>query len=377
MRRARFGCRWSPESEPLQKIYIAKTWDLRAKARDERHDPILAPDAAPLTGAVSATPRIELIGVVKAFSGGDVEAAAVRGVSLRIAPGEVFGVIGESGAGKSTLIRLMNYLERPTSGQVLVDGEDLAALSPAALRRQRRRIGMIFQHFNLLQSRTVRENVAVPLRLEGGLGAAAIRARVGALLERVGLTALADKYPAQLSGGQKQRVGIARALACEPTVLLCDEATSALDPETTDQILTLLGDLNRELDLTVVLITHEMDVVRRVCDRVAVLDAGRIVETGDVVDVFLNAESPVTAACCGRTTIRRCAPARPHLPPHLPGRRGPRPLPQPDRQGGRRSTSACIWRAPARSRANPTASLSSPWRARGSKTPWPGSRRRA
>ena len=238
-------------------------------------------------------PRIELVDVVKAFSG-DVEAAAVRGVSLRIAAGEVFGVIGESGAGKSTLIRLMNFLERPTSGRVLVDGEDLAALSPAALRRQRRRIGMIFQHFNLLQSKTVWENVAVPLRLEGGIGAAAIKARVGALLERVGLTALADKYPAQLSGGQKQRVGIARALACEPKVLLCDEATSALAPETTDQILTLLGELNRELDLTIVLITHEMDVVRRVCDRVAVLDAGRIVETGDVVDVFLNAESPVT-----------------------------------------------------------------------------------
>ena len=244
--------------------------------------------------ADSPQPRIELIDVVKAYDAGDVEAAAVRGVSLRIAPGDVFGVIGESGAGKSTLIRLMNFLERPTSGRVLVDGEDLAALTPAALRRMRRRIGMIFQHFNLLQSKTVWENVATPLRLEGGLDAPTIKARVDALLDRVGLTALARKYPAELSGGQKQRVGIARALACEPKVLLCDEATSALDPETTDQILTLLGELNRELVLTVVLITHEMDVVRRVCDRVAVLDAGRIVETGEVVDVFLNAESPVT-----------------------------------------------------------------------------------
>ncbi len=250
-----------------------------------------------MTGA--AKPRIELVDAVKVFSGGDVEAAAVRGVSLRVWPGEVFGVIGQSGAGKSTLIRLMNALERPTSGRIFVDGEDLAALSPAALRRRRRRIGMIFQHFNLLQSKTVWDNVAVPLRLEGGLSAATIKARVDALLERVGLTALAGHYPSQLSGGQKQRVGIARALACEPKVLLCDEATSALDPETTEQILTLLGELNRELDLTVVLITHEMDVVRRVCDRVAVMEAGKVVETGEVVEVFLNAESPVTRRMLG------------------------------------------------------------------------------
>ena len=247
-----------------------------------------------MTGVDAARPRIELIDVVKAFSGGEVDTAAVRGVSLSIAPGEVFGVIGESGAGKSTLIRLMNALERPTSGRVLADGADLAALSPTALRAQRRKIGMIFQHFNLLQSKTVWENVAAPLRLEGRVQAAALKARVGALLLRVGLEALADKYPAQLSGGQKQRVGIARALACGPKVLLCDEATSALDPETTDQILTLLSELNRELDLTIVLITHEMDVVRRVCDRVAVMEAGRVVETGEVVDVFLNAQSPVT-----------------------------------------------------------------------------------
>ena len=238
--------------------------------------------------------RVELADVVKAFAKGAEALAAVRGVSLRIEAGEVFGIIGESGAGKSTLVRLMNFLERPTSGRVLIDGEDLAQLSAPALRRLRRRIGMIFQHFNLLQSKTVRENVAIPLRLEGGLSAAVIDARVAALLDRVGLTGLAAKYPAQLSGGQKQRVGIARALACEPKLLLCDEATSALDPETTDQILSLLGELNRELDLTIVLITHEMEVVRRVCDRVAVLDQGRIVEVGDVVEVFLNAANPVT-----------------------------------------------------------------------------------
>jgi D-methionine transport system ATP-binding protein len=239
-------------------------------------------------------PRIELIDVVKAFPTAGGEAAAVRGVSLAIGVGEVFGIIGESGAGKSTLIRLMNFLERPTAGRVLVDGEDLAAQSPVALRRLRRRIGMIFQHFNLLNARTVAENVAVPLRLEGGLAAGEIDRRVSSLLERVGIGELARKYPRQLSGGQKQRVGIARALACQPKVLLCDEATSALDPETSDQILKLLAELNRELDLTVVMVTHEMDVVRGICDRVAVLDAGRLVETGDVIDVFLNAEHAAT-----------------------------------------------------------------------------------
>ncbi|HEY2660244.1 MAG TPA: ATP-binding cassette domain-containing protein [Caulobacteraceae bacterium] len=243
---------------------------------------------------------MELIDLAKTFDTGAGQHPAVRGVSLRIQPGEVFGVIGESGAGKSTLIRLINLLERPTSGQVLIDGEDAGALPPEGLRRLRRRVGMIFQHFNLLSSKTVAENVAFPLRLEGRLGPEAIKARVAQLLGRVGLTSHAGAYPAKLSGGQKQRVGIARALACEPTVLLCDEATSALDPETTRQVLELLAELNRELGLTVVLITHEMDVVRQVCDRVAVLEAGRVVESGDVVDVFLNAEHPVTRRMLGQ-----------------------------------------------------------------------------
>jgi D-methionine transport system ATP-binding protein len=203
----------------------------------------------------------------------------------------VFGVIGASGAGKSTLIRLINGLEKPSGGQVIVDGDDVAALGVEGLRALRRRVGMIFQHFNLLSSKTVAGNVAFPLKL-AGVADAEVRARTAELLARVGLSDFADKYPAQLSGGQKQRVGVARALATGPKVLLCDEATSALDPETTEQILDLVSGLNRELGLTIVLITHEMDVVRRVCDRVAVLDGGAVVESGPVEEVFLHPASP-------------------------------------------------------------------------------------
>ncbi|ENZ81275.1 MULTISPECIES: methionine ABC transporter ATP-binding protein [Caulobacter] len=220
--------------------------------------------------------------------------AALSDVSLSVAAGEVFGVIGASGAGKSTLIRLINGLETPTGGKVIVDGDDVAALGVEGLRALRRRVGMIFQHFNLLSGKTVAQNVAFPLKL-AGRPAAEVKARTAELLDRVGLTAHADKYPAQLSGGQKQRVGIARALATHPKVLLCDEATSALDPETTEQILDLISGLNRELGLTIVLITHEMDVVRRVCDRVAVLEAGRVVETGPVERVFLHPASDTAA----------------------------------------------------------------------------------
>ncbi|MDG2523466.1 methionine ABC transporter ATP-binding protein [Caulobacter segnis] len=219
--------------------------------------------------------------------------AALDGVSLRVAQGEVFGVIGQSGAGKSTLIRLINGLEKPTDGRVVLDGADVGALPPAGLRGLRRRIGMIFQHFNLLSSKTVAQNVAFPLKL-AGTPQAEIDRRVAELLARVGLADHAAKYPAQLSGGQKQRVGIARALATNPSVLLCDEATSALDPETTDQILALLADLNRELGLTIVLITHEMEVIRRICHRVAVLERGQVVETGEVADVFLHPKNAVT-----------------------------------------------------------------------------------
>jgi len=235
---------------------------------------------------------IELDGVEKRFAGGDVP-AAVDGVSLRIERGEVFGLIGHSGAGKSTLLRLINLLERPGAGRVRIDGRDVTDLAGAELRAMRRRIGMIFQTFGLLSSLTVADNVAFPLRLASG-DRAARRDRVAALLDRVGLADHAGKYPAQLSGGQKQRVGIARALATDPEILLCDEATSALDPLTTRSVLALLAELNRELGLTIVVVTHEMDVVRRVCDRVAVMAAGRVVEAGPVADLFLKPAHPVT-----------------------------------------------------------------------------------
>lgn len=215
---------------------------------------------------------------------------ALQSVDLRVEAGEVFGIIGASGAGKSTLLRVINLLERPDSGRVVVAGQDLQALDATGLRGARQRIAMIFQHFNLLASRTVAENVAWPLRI-AGWDRARIAPRVRALLDRVGLADQADKYPAQLSGGQKQRVGIARALALDPQVLLCDEATSALDPETTRSILDLLAELNQELGLSIVLITHEMDVIRRICDRVAVLEHGRIVESGPVTEVFLHPRS--------------------------------------------------------------------------------------
>jgi D-methionine transport system ATP-binding protein len=237
---------------------------------------------------------IRFLDVHKSYRVGGRDVPALEPFSLDIADGEVFGIIGHSGAGKSTLIRLINLLERPSGGRVLIGDVDMTALDEPALRAQRRRIGMIFQHFNLLGSQTIADNVAFPLRLAGARDEAAIRARVAELLARVGLEAHADKYPAQLSGGQKQRVGIARALANRPSILLCDEATSALDPQTTASVLDLLAEINRELKLTVVLITHEMDVVRRVCDRVAVLDAGRIVELGAVADVFLHPRHPTT-----------------------------------------------------------------------------------
>ncbi|MGP1666891.1 MAG: methionine ABC transporter ATP-binding protein [Rhodanobacter sp.] len=219
---------------------------------------------------------------------------ALQPFDLDIVEGEVFGIIGLSGAGKSTLIRLINLLERPSGGHIFVDGTDMTSLAEPALRAQRRRIGMIFQHFNLLASQTVADNVAFPMRLAGERNTRVLRQRVDELLVRVGLSEHARKYPSQLSGGQKQRVGIARALANRPTLLLCDEATSALDPQTTASVLELLAEINRELKLTIVLITHEMDVVRRVCDRVAVLDAGVIVERGAVADVFLHPQHPTT-----------------------------------------------------------------------------------
>ena len=214
--------------------------------------------------------------------------------SLRVESGQVFGLIGHSGAGKSTLLRLINRLETPSGGQIIVDNEDVTAMDSNGLRRFRQQVGMIFQHFNLLASKTVADNVAMPVTLAGELSRREIDQRVAELLARVGLSDHAKKYPAQLSGGQKQRVGIARALATKPKVLLCDEATSALDPQTTASVLQLLAEINRELKLTIVLITHEMDVIRRVCDEVAVMDAGVIVEQGPVAQVFLHPTHPTT-----------------------------------------------------------------------------------
>ena len=236
---------------------------------------------------------IRFEGVHKSYSAAGREAVALHPLDLEIRAGEVFGIVGHSGAGKSTLLRLINGLETPSGGVLTVDGQRLDTLDGDGLRALRRRVGMIFQHFNLLSAKTVVDNIAFPLRL-AGVPKAKAHARAQELLVRVGLDAHRDKYPAQLSGGQKQRVGVARALATEPKILLCDEATSALDPQTTASVLQLLDGINRELGLTIVLITHEMDVVRRVCDRVAVLDAGHLVESGPVSEVFLHPQHATT-----------------------------------------------------------------------------------
>lgn len=221
------------------------------------------------------------------------EVSALEDIDLHIQSGEIFGIIGRSGAGKSTLVRCINLLEHPTAGQVILGDKDLTTLSINALRKERLNIGMIFQHFNLLSSRNVFRNVALPLELIG-TPKKVIKANVNHLLKLVGLDGHADQLPSQLSGGQKQRVAIARALASEPKVLLCDEATSALDPETTLSILALLKDINQKLKLTVVLITHEMDVIKQICDRVAVLDKGRVIEQGDVLDIFVEPKAETT-----------------------------------------------------------------------------------
>lgn len=228
--------------------------------------------------------------VRKVYNQGSQKVVALDGVSLLVKPGEIFGVLGQSGAGKSTLIRCVNQLEKPTSGSVVVDGQEMTKLSGDKLRQARQRIGMIFQHFNLLSCRTVVENIAFPLEVMG-YSRLKRRAKVEELISLVGLTGKADAYPAQLSGGQKQRVGIARALAGEPKVLLSDEATSALDPQTTRSILDLLRDLNKRMGLTILLITHEMAVVKQICDSVAVLNAGKIVEKGYVSDLIAKPES--------------------------------------------------------------------------------------
>jgi len=238
-------------------------------------------------------PIIEFRDVTKVFPGPQGEIRAVDGVSLAVEKGEIFGVIGYSGAGKSTLVRLINGLERVTSGQLLVDGDDVAALSERQLEVKRRDIGMIFQQFNLFSSRTVAGNVAFPLKVAGWPKADRDR-RIAELLDFVGLLDRAHSYPDQLSGGQKQRVGIARALAAQPKILLADESTSALDPQTTQDVLRLLKKVNDELGVTIVVITHELEVVRSIADRVAVLEGGRVAEQGSVFDIFTNPRADVT-----------------------------------------------------------------------------------
>lgn len=236
---------------------------------------------------------IVLRNVSKIFHARSGLVTAVDNVNLQVEQGQIYGIIGYSGAGKSTLIRLLNGLEKPTSGSVMVAGQDIAQASGEALRQARLKISMVFQHFNLLWSRTVSENIAFSLQIAGA-PKAVIQRRVQELIELVGLNGKEQAYPSQLSGGQKQRVGIARGLANSPDVLLCDEATSALDPQTTDAILDLLLDINRQLKLTIVLITHEMHVVRKICHRVAVMEAGRIVEEGEVLSVFTHPQQPIT-----------------------------------------------------------------------------------
>lgn len=284
---------------------------------DSRADP----KAEGVDRAVDAQPRaggsIAFEDVGKHYRSASGSVGALTGIDLAVMPGEIFGIIGRSGAGKSTLLRLINRLERPTGGRVLVDGHDIADLDEGGLVALRRRVGMVFQHFNLLSAKTVRGNVALPL-LVAGVPRAERDRRVGEVLALVGLTEKSDVYPSRLSGGQKQRVGIARALVSGPEILLCDEATSALDPETTLSILALVKDINRRLGITIVLITHELSVIREVCDRVLVLERGEAVESGPVWQVFGDPRHSATQALL--------APFARGLPEDLSGRITPKPL---------------------------------------------------
>lgn len=281
--------------------------------------PVAAQSPAPATDR--AQPHIVFEGIAKVYPGAGGGVHALHEVSFNVRRGQIFGIIGRSGAGKSTLLRSINMLERPSHGRVRVDGIDVGALDENGLVALRRKIGMIFQHFNLLSAKTVRDNVGLPLKV-AGVPAAEIRRRVDFLLDMVGLADKACVYPAKLSGGQKQRVGIARALVHDPEILLCDEATSALDPESTHAILDLLRDINARFGLTIVLITHDMSVIRAICDEVLVLDQGRIVEQGDVWQVFGESKGEATRALL--QPLRR----------GLPGDLADRLRPEPPARGG-------------------------------------------
>ena len=250
---------------------------------------------------------IEIRNLTKIYQTPTDTTVGIRDINLTIPKGEIFGVIGKSGAGKSTLLHCVNLLVRPDSGSIKINGQEITQLSANALRVERRKIGMIFQHFNLLSARTVYDNIALPLEL-AGKSKKNIKKKVSQLLELVGLVEHADVYPAKLSGGQKQRVAIARALANDPDVLLSDEATSALDPHTTQTILNLLKDIQRKLGLTILLITHEMNVIKQICDRVAVMERGQIIEQGDVLDIFTAPQHPITHDLIG-TALRLDIPA--------------------------------------------------------------------
>lgn len=236
---------------------------------------------------------IELQHVSKTFDTKQGQVHSLKDINLTISPGEIFGIIGHSGAGKSTLLRCVNLLERPTVGKVFVNQKELTALSPIQLIHARRDIGMIFQHFNLLSSKSVLDNVTLPLKI-AGLNEANQKEHIYHILNSVGLTNKQDVFPNQLSGGQKQRAALARALATKPSVLLCDEATSALDPQTTDSILQLLKSLNHEFNLTILLITHEMEVIKKIADRVAIMDQGEIIEQGKTSDIFFSPQQLIT-----------------------------------------------------------------------------------
>lgn len=236
---------------------------------------------------------IELAQINKVYETKQGTIKAVDNVDLTIDNGDIFGIIGYSGAGKSTLVRMLNGLEKPTSGNIVIGGSDIASLKGKALRHKRQKIGMIFQHFNLLWSRTVLDNVLLPLEIAGVLKSKQAE-KAAELIRLVGLEGRESSYPAQLSGGQKQRVGIARSLANDPDLLLCDEATSALDPQTTDEVLDLLVDINKKLGLTIIIITHEMHVIRKICSHVAVMESGKVVEKGEVLEVFKRPQQEIT-----------------------------------------------------------------------------------
>lgn len=254
----------------------------------------------PALGAAAVVQAADEAAETLAPVGSDGLVHALSDINIDIADGDVFGIIGMSGAGKSTLVRTINLLERPTSGTIEVDGRDVTALSGEELRAYRRRVAMIFQNFGLLAQKTVLDNVCFPFLAASGKVTAENRARALELLDRVGLAEKAQSYPSQLSGGQKQRVAIARALACEPEVILCDEATSALDPKSTNTILKLLRDINRETGVTLVVITHSMDVVEKICNNVAVLEHGRVVEQGSVAKVFADPQAEATRVLLGK-----------------------------------------------------------------------------